>query len=405
MKSTFPTDPVPLRERFALFVISLALSAPGANAQPIYTFTPIEPPGASQTQALGINNAGTVVGYFDSASGRQGFLYKNGVYTTIQVPIGTETIAHGINDAEDIVGSFRSSSGNRRSFRLSGSTFTYYDFPGALQTQFWAINNNGTIVGNYESSPGISHGLVFNGISMVTLDVPGAGYTQAVGINDSDVISGFHYQFVSPIVVKGFTLSAGTFFPVEFPSRNTYAHKINNGGVVVGFLESPSEGFSWQSGTFSTYTVPGAVETYAIGNNDLGQIAGAFREVSGGILRGYIASPGASYHICLLYDPSKAKKSGSTIPIKLRLCDQSGSNLSTSSITLQAVTVRKVSDATTSGVEDAGNANPDSYFRYDSNLQGYIFNLQTTGLTGGSYTLDFKAGSDAVVYKAPFQVR
>src|SRR5262249_46666228 len=36
----------------------------------------------------------------------------------------------------------------------------------------------------------------------------------------------------------------------------------------------------------------------------------------------------ALYHVCPLYDPAKAVKSGSTIPIKLQLCDVSGNDLS-----------------------------------------------------------------------------
>lgn len=58
--------------------------------------------------------------------------------------------------------------------------------------------------------------------------------------------------------------------------------------------------------------------------------------------------------------------------------------------------------------QDAGNANPDNGFRYDSTLGGtggYIFNLSTKGLTTGTYNLTFKAGSDPVMHKAQFQAK
>lgn len=61
--------------------------------------------------------------------------------------------------------------------------------------------------------------------------------------------------------------------------------------------------------------------------------------------------------------------------------------------------------ATTSEVPDAGNSNPDQNFRYDAGLAGYIFNLKTTGLTSGSYTVNFVAGTDPAIYHAPFQVK
>lgn len=112
---------------------------------------------------------------------------------------------------------------------------------------------------------------------------------------------------------------------------------------------------------------------------------------------------GPLYRLCLLYDPFKIAKSGSTIPIKLQLCDSSGNNLSSSSIVLHAVSITKVSDGTSGTVEDSGNANPDGDFRYDGG--GYIFNLSTKGLAGGTYALNFTAGSDPSVYQVQFQVK
>ncbi len=115
-----------------------------------------------------------------------------------------------------------------------------------------------------------------------------------------------------------------------------------------------------------------------------------------------------SFNICLLYDTTKAAKSGSTIPIKLQLCDASGNDLSSSSIIVHATSVVQTSTFASSTVIDAGNANPDSDFRFDSTLGttgGYIFNLQTTGLATGSYVLNFTAGPDPTNHTAPFQVR
>lgn len=114
------------------------------------------------------------------------------------------------------------------------------------------------------------------------------------------------------------------------------------------------------------------------------------------------------YNVCLLYDATKAVKSGSTDPIKLQLCDSGGNDLSASGITVHAVSVTQVSTSISGPVEDAGNANPDDDFRFDATLGstgGYIFNLKTTGLSYGSYTLNFTATGDSTVHAAPFQVR
>ncbi len=40
------------------------------------------------------------------------------------------------------------------------------------------------------------------------------------------------------------------------------------------------------------------------------------------------ATLSVSFNICLLYDPTKAKKSGAAYPIKIALCDVNGNNVS-----------------------------------------------------------------------------
>src|SRR4029077_9498874 len=106
-----------------------------------------------------------------------------------------------------------------------------------------------------------------------------------------------------------------------------------------------------------------------------------------------------------LFDQTKAAKSGSTIPIKIRLVDANGVNVSSSAITVHAVSVARLSSQSSTALQDAGNANPDFDFRYDASLGGYIFNLQTTGYNTGSYLLNFEAGGGSTVYSGGFQVR
>jgi hypothetical protein len=114
------------------------------------------------------------------------------------------------------------------------------------------------------------------------------------------------------------------------------------------------------------------------------------------------------YQICLLYDPTKAAKSGSTIPIKLQLCDARNNDASAAGVVLHATNLVQTSTTASLTVLDAGNANPDNDFRFDALLGttgGYIFNLQTTGLTTGTYGLVFTASNDPSAHLAYFQVR
>jgi len=110
-------------------------------------------------------------------------------------------------------------------------------------------------------------------------------------------------------------------------------------------------------------------------------------------------------NVCALYDQTRPVKSGATMPIKVALCDANGVNLSNPMIALTATGVSFVSVNVDGVPQDAGNANPDSNFRYDESLGGYIFNLQTTGLTTGTYQLNFSASGDPVTHNVHFAIR
>ncbi|MGZ4896937.1 MAG: MBG domain-containing protein, partial [Candidatus Angelobacter sp.] len=114
------------------------------------------------------------------------------------------------------------------------------------------------------------------------------------------------------------------------------------------------------------------------------------------------------YNVCLLYDGTRSVKSGAAYPIKIYLCDVNNRDVSSAGIIVHAVSVSMLS-GWSGPPEDAGNANPDMDFRYDSGQGpsgGYIFNLKTTGLGSGSYSLNFTAGPDAAtIYKVPFGVK
>jgi len=110
-----------------------------------------------------------------------------------------------------------------------------------------------------------------------------------------------------------------------------------------------------------------------------------------------------TYGVCALYDQTKVAKSGSTIPIKLQLCDASGSNASSPSVVVTAERLMLISTDVTGLPEDAGNANPDANFRYADS--GYRFNLQTTGVGSGKWRLVFNVANDPVEHFVAFSVK
>jgi len=115
-----------------------------------------------------------------------------------------------------------------------------------------------------------------------------------------------------------------------------------------------------------------------------------------------------TYAVCLLYDPSRAVQSGSTIPLKIQLCDANNADASSSTIVVHGVSLVQTSTNASEVLQSSGNSNPDNDFRFDPTLGpsgGYIFNLSTKGLATGSYQLIFTANGDASSHVLNFQVR
>src|SRR3954469_18788558 len=67
-------------------------------------FTIIDVPNAIDTSAAAINAHGDIVGAFVNATGRHGFLLRNGAFTTIDYPGASSTSATGINIDGTITG-------------------------------------------------------------------------------------------------------------------------------------------------------------------------------------------------------------------------------------------------------------------------------------------------------------
>jgi probable HAF family extracellular repeat protein len=374
-----------------------------------YTVTSIDAPTPSaETQAVGINNSGSIVGWYGGASTFHGFLYSNGSFTPLDVPGAVSTQAWEINDAGHIVGHYRDTAGVSHGFVIVSGSVTAIDVPTAQgSTQCQGINNLGQIVGTYKVA-GDDHGFLYSGGTFTPIDYPGAQATQAVGINDAGTISGY---YVLNGIVHGYvrrTDGVFTSFEVSVPGTVTYGLGINTQEHVAGFYDSGgiNHGFVFTAAnaTFSFYDVPGAARTLPEGINDAGILVGTY-DSGGNVLHGFVAVPTvAPYGTCLLYDPSRAVKSGSTIPIKIQVCNANG-NQSSANLVVHAISVSKASNSVNSIVEDAGNANPDNDFRFDLSLAGYIFNLTTKGLTPGTYNLNIRIGSDTTTYSVPFQVK
>jgi len=127
-------------------------------------FTIIDFPDSYFTQAFGINARGQIVGSmaFPGVGGDSGFVYSRGIFTPLNDPASNSggdlvTIALGINNAGQIVGLF--TDGEYRGFVYDDGTFTTIDLPagGDEFNPALGINEAGQIVGYFNSATGV-HG-------------------------------------------------------------------------------------------------------------------------------------------------------------------------------------------------------------------------------------------------------
>ena len=246
------------------------------------------------------------------------------------------------------------------------------DFPEAPSSLF--LNNAATPERNSDHDMTVAYYKFPNAATTTTVADASAVFSPA---NQNVVLS-------ATVTTAAGTVNEGT---VTFTVRNA-------ANVVVG---SPVVGNVVGGTATANYTLPGGTTPQAL------TITGEF---SGGTLIAPstdTATLSVSFNICLLYDPTKAVKSGAAYPIKIQLCDVNGNNVSSATTVLHATNIQQISTSIMGDVLAAGNANEDNNFRFDSGY--YIFNLKTTGLTTGTYKLYFTAGDDPVLHSVEFQVK
>jgi large repetitive protein len=108
-----------------------------------------------------------------------------------------------------------------------------------------------------------------------------------------------------------------------------------------------------------------------------------------------------TYGIKVLYDQDQRRNEGSTVPIKIRLIDDRGENVSSSRVKVQAIDLIRKGDRNSISLPGGDDSN----FRYDRGDDAYIFNLKTKHFQSGTYVLSFTASNDSVVHTVTFRVK
>jgi uncharacterized membrane protein len=155
----------------------------------------IDYPLAGTSIALeGINNLGQIVGgycpgLFSCPGGflpsAHAFLLDHGSYTTLDFPAATATQANAINDSGSIVGSYLDAALAGHAYLYQGGVFSRLDFPNSLWTVATGINNVGTVSGYYADPSVIVHGFIYRNGTFKRIDVAGAFSTSLGGISNT----------------------------------------------------------------------------------------------------------------------------------------------------------------------------------------------------------------------------
>ena len=176
-------------------------------------------------------------------------------FTTFDVVVTGATYPGAINSAGDIVGTY-SGNGQGSFKRKRDGSVERFGYPNAASgTYATSINARGDIVGFYNDDvpPGRfgspSHGFVRRADGrFISFDYPGSERTFAHGINDSGVIVGAYMD--SEGLTHGFMRTADdVFVELRHPrALETFAYGINNRGQVVGHWRARSSAGGFAAG-------------------------------------------------------------------------------------------------------------------------------------------------------------
>lgn len=210
----------------------------------------------------------------------------------------TFTQALGTNDAGTIVGYGNASAFN--GFRLTlPSSFTRENFPGQPATQVIGISGAGNTVGFYVDAAGGNHGFTETGGTFTTVDRPGTVFNQLLGINRAGTeIAGYSStDFTGATLQHAFSLAGGVYTDINalLPTNfNSQATGVNDAGKVVGFYQDAAGNFTAftdTAGMIAHFLFPGSVSTQALGINDIGQIVGDYLDAAG-VMHGFLDAGG-----------------------------------------------------------------------------------------------------------------
>jgi len=261
--------------RTSIWPLTSLILAAASSAFPA-TITDLGTLGGPCAGALGINNAGQVVGYScntTDAVNNHAFLYSGGSMTDLGVLTGNTSTAFGINDAGQVVGVWRTADNQQGVFLYSAGTMRDLGIP---YSDARAINASGQIAGSMPSGNTDVAFLWYQG-TVSSLGTLGGASSLAEGINDFGDVVGF--STTAGGLQHAFLYSGGSMIDLgTLGGSVSLANSVNNAGQVVGWSSikggTNHHAFLYSGGKMADLGTLGGFYSTATGINTSGQIVG-----------------------------------------------------------------------------------------------------------------------------------
>lgn len=285
--------------RLAAISSAIALTQVGVPAQnAAYSVTDLGTLGGRRSAALGINNAGHVVGSSETADGRtHAFVYLRTALVDLGTFGGRDSYAYRISDGDLIVGRASTAAGEFRPFVSSatGASFDLSEIDSRLTGVFSTavdVNRTGYIVGyrqtHHDHMAARNRVFIYRDFQVVDLGAFGGEDGVATAINDAGHLVGYfstqpHADYADH---RGFLLDGNGLTDLgSLGGRMTTPTDINDSSQVVGYAQIRSgenRGFIYSAGTLTDIgTLAGGSDSRMFAINDRGQAVGSSDSAAG----------------------------------------------------------------------------------------------------------------------------
>ncbi len=194
--------------------------------------TAIAPPaGLRNSEGVGLNDLGQVVGFaWDNTTQftSRAFSWSGGQLTPLAPPGAGDTRAVGVNQRGDVLLQASVPFGPSSGHVYSNGSFTDIGTLGGPSTMPRLINNNGQVAGTSTLFGGQSQGFIYSGGSMQPLATEGSAVPAA--LNDAGQVAGSHLDLPA-IFHDGQITSLG-----NLGGRSGTLDDINNAGQAIGTI-------------------------------------------------------------------------------------------------------------------------------------------------------------------------